>query len=56
MPSEQLPLNETRPGGVYLVAGRWVNANGEPVDPPEPPKPEPPPSQDRKSSSKKDES
>lgn len=27
--------NETRPGGVYLVNGRWLDANGKPTDPPE---------------------
>lgn len=27
--------NETIPGGRYLTANGWVNANGEPLEPPE---------------------
>lgn len=27
-------MDETIPGGAYIVDGRWVNAEGEPIDDP----------------------
>jgi len=30
-------MADTTPGGRYLVAGQWVDANGRPLPAPEPP-------------------